>query len=87
MKLTLSWLKDHLETEASLDQIVTVLTRVGLEVEAVEDRGPRSRPSPSRASSRRSSIRMPTGFASASSTPAGAIGCRSCAVRRTPAPG
>jgi phenylalanyl-tRNA synthetase beta chain len=39
MKLTLSWLKDHLETEASLDQIVTVLTRVGLEVEAVEDKG------------------------------------------------
>ena len=86
MKLTLSWLKDHLETEASLDEIVTVLTRVGLEVEAVEDKGPRSRPSPSRASSRRSRIRMPTGCASASSTPAGAIRCRSCAVRPMPAP-
>ncbi|MGC1576688.1 MAG: phenylalanine--tRNA ligase subunit beta, partial [Beijerinckiaceae bacterium] len=38
MKFTLSWLKDHLETEASLDEIVAVLTRVGLEVEAVEDK-------------------------------------------------
>src|SRR5215217_1278036 len=38
MKLTLSWLKDHLETEASLDDIVTTLTRIGLEVEGVEDK-------------------------------------------------
>jgi phenylalanyl-tRNA synthetase beta chain len=37
MKFTLSWLKDHLETEASLDEIVTTLTRIGLEVEGVED--------------------------------------------------
>ena len=32
MKFTLSWLKDHLDTSASLDQIVEALTRVGLEV-------------------------------------------------------
>ncbi|MBV9741616.1 MAG: phenylalanine--tRNA ligase subunit beta [Hyphomicrobiales bacterium] len=38
MKLTLSWLKDHLDTEAPLDEIVAVLTRIGLEVEAVEDK-------------------------------------------------
>jgi len=37
MKFTLSWLKDHLETTASLDEIVDALTRVGLEVEGVED--------------------------------------------------
>jgi phenylalanyl-tRNA synthetase beta chain len=37
MKFTLSWLKDHLETSASLDEIVAALTRIGLEVEAVED--------------------------------------------------
>jgi phenylalanyl-tRNA synthetase beta chain len=37
MKFTLSWLKDHLETSASLDDIVETLTRIGLEVEAVED--------------------------------------------------
>ncbi len=37
MKFTLSWLKDHLETTASLAEIVEALTRVGLEVEGVED--------------------------------------------------
>ena len=37
MKFTLSWLKDHLETFASLGDIVETLTRIGLEVEAVED--------------------------------------------------
>ena len=37
MKFTLSWLKDHLETQASLAEIVDTLTRVGLEVEGVED--------------------------------------------------
>ncbi|MEM0906453.1 MAG: phenylalanine--tRNA ligase subunit beta [Pseudomonadota bacterium] len=38
MKFTLSWLKDHLATDASLDAIVERLTTIGLEVEAVEDR-------------------------------------------------
>jgi phenylalanyl-tRNA synthetase beta chain len=38
MKLTLSWLKDHLETEATLDQIVERLTSIGLEVEHVDDK-------------------------------------------------
>ena len=35
MKFTLSWLKDHLETEASLDEITEALTDLGLEVEEV----------------------------------------------------
>jgi phenylalanyl-tRNA synthetase beta chain len=35
MKFTLSWLKDHLETEASLDAITEALTDLGLEVEEV----------------------------------------------------
>ncbi|MDX1580636.1 MAG: hypothetical protein R3360_03325, partial [Alphaproteobacteria bacterium] len=39
MKFTLSWLKDHLETDASLPEIVETLTAIGLEVEEVEDRG------------------------------------------------
>lgn len=39
MKFTLSWLKDHLETSASLDEIVVGLTRIGLEVEGVENPG------------------------------------------------
>jgi phenylalanyl-tRNA synthetase beta chain len=35
MKFTLSWLKDHLETTASLDEILYALTDLGLEVEEV----------------------------------------------------
>ncbi|MBX3596620.1 MAG: phenylalanine--tRNA ligase subunit beta [Rhizobiaceae bacterium] len=38
MKLTLSWLKDHLETDATLDEIVERLTSIGLEVEHVDDK-------------------------------------------------
>jgi phenylalanyl-tRNA synthetase beta chain len=38
MKFTLSWLKDHLDTDASLDQIVERLTSIGLEVESVDDK-------------------------------------------------
>ena len=38
MKFTLSWLKDHLDTTASLDEIVDKLTMIGLEVERVEDK-------------------------------------------------
>ncbi|MEY4697469.1 MAG: hypothetical protein RIT14_1897 [Pseudomonadota bacterium] len=38
MKFTLSWLKDHLDTEASLDEITTALTDLGLEVEEVVNR-------------------------------------------------
>ena len=38
MKFTLSWLKDHLETEASLDKIFEPLTMIGLEVEHLDDK-------------------------------------------------
>ncbi|HWC93331.1 MAG TPA: phenylalanine--tRNA ligase subunit beta, partial [Pseudolabrys sp.] len=38
MKFTLSWLKEHLDTTASLAEIVEKLTMIGLEVEAVEDK-------------------------------------------------
>ena len=41
MKLTLSWLKDHLDTEAPLSDIVETLTRIGLEVEHVDNPGER----------------------------------------------
>ncbi len=37
MKFTLSWLKDHLETHASVGEIVDAMTMAGLEVEHVED--------------------------------------------------
>lgn len=38
MKFTISWLKEHLDTDASVAEIAETLTRVGLEVEAIEDR-------------------------------------------------
>jgi len=37
MKFTLSWLKDHLDTKASLREIVDAMTMAGLEVEEVID--------------------------------------------------
>ena len=37
MKFTLSWLKEHLDTDASLAEIVDRMVAVGLEVESVED--------------------------------------------------
>jgi phenylalanyl-tRNA synthetase beta chain len=38
MKFTLGWLKEHLDTDASLDEITGKLTMIGLEVENVEDK-------------------------------------------------
>ena len=37
MKFTLSWLRDHLETEAPAEAIAEALTDLGLEVEGIED--------------------------------------------------
>lgn len=37
MKFTLSWLKEHLETSAGLEEITFALTDLGLEVESVTD--------------------------------------------------
>ena len=37
MKFTLSWLKSHLDTNASLSEICDTLTKIGLEVEGVDD--------------------------------------------------
>ncbi|CAN5385711.1 phenylalanine--tRNA ligase subunit beta [soil metagenome] len=39
MKFTLSWLAEHLDTSAALDDIADALTRIGLEVEGVENPG------------------------------------------------
>ncbi|MBT3915325.1 MAG: phenylalanine--tRNA ligase subunit beta [Rhodospirillaceae bacterium] len=38
MKFTLNWLKEYLDTDKDLDEILHWLTMVGLEVESVEDR-------------------------------------------------
>jgi phenylalanyl-tRNA synthetase beta chain len=37
MKFTLSWLKEHLDTSASAEDIATKLTALGLELESMED--------------------------------------------------
>src|SRR5258706_1559777 len=39
MKFTLSWLKDHLDTAADAASIAETATNIGLEVEAIEDKG------------------------------------------------
>src|SRR5580700_427368 len=39
MKFSLSWLKTHLETTAPVEEITDTLTRIGLELEGVENRG------------------------------------------------
>jgi phenylalanyl-tRNA synthetase beta chain len=39
MKFTRDWLKDHLDTDASVDEIGKTLTTIGLELEGVENQG------------------------------------------------
>src|SRR5438034_305477 len=39
MKFTLSWLREHLDTDATLDRIADKLTMIGLEVERIDDKG------------------------------------------------
>lgn len=38
MKFTLSWLKEYLDTNSSLEEISKTLTNIGLEVESIEDK-------------------------------------------------
>ncbi|NKE48264.1 phenylalanine--tRNA ligase subunit beta [Roseomonas frigidaquae] len=38
MKFPLSWLREHLETDATLDAIATTLSAIGIEVEGIEDK-------------------------------------------------
>ncbi|MCP3474489.1 phenylalanine--tRNA ligase subunit beta [Bradyrhizobium sp. CCGUVB1N3] len=44
MKFTLSWLKDHLDTDESLDKLAEKLTMIGLEVENIEDKAKALKP-------------------------------------------
>ncbi|MBR0552895.1 phenylalanine--tRNA ligase subunit beta [Stakelama marina] len=39
MKFTLNWLREHLDTDADIDTVTDTLTRIGLEVEGVENPG------------------------------------------------
>lgn len=44
MKFTLSWLKDHLDTDAPLEKLADKLTMIGLEVESIEDKAKALKP-------------------------------------------
>ncbi|MBV9560180.1 MAG: phenylalanine--tRNA ligase subunit beta, partial [Bradyrhizobium sp.] len=44
MKFTLSWLKDHLDTDDSVEKLADKLTMIGLEVESIEDKAKRLAP-------------------------------------------
>jgi phenylalanyl-tRNA synthetase beta chain len=44
MKITLSWLEDHLETSASVEQLADKLSSMGLEVESIDDPGKKLAP-------------------------------------------
>ena len=39
MKFTLSWLRTHLDTDASVQTIADTLNAIGLEVESIDNRG------------------------------------------------
>jgi len=44
MKFTLSWLKEHLDTDEPLEKLAEKLTMIGLEVESIEDRATALKP-------------------------------------------
>ncbi len=44
MKFTLSWLKEHLETDAGVAEVAETLTRIGLEVDGIDDPSARLAP-------------------------------------------
>ena len=44
MKFTLSWLRDHLETSASIEDLSTTLSAIGLEVDGIENPGAALKP-------------------------------------------
>ena len=44
MKFTLSWLKDHLDTDESVERLADKLTMIGLEVENIEDKAKALKP-------------------------------------------
>jgi hypothetical protein len=85
MKFTLSWLKEHLDTKATLAELRDGLTMLGLEVEGITNPAESLKGFVVGYVSRRCSIRMPIGCGCAGSIPAAAWS-RSCAARPTRAP-
>ena len=88
MKFSENWLRQHVPTDATRDELAATLTAIGLEVEEVDRAGRGARRRRRRADRRAPrSIPKPTACRSARSTPATATPCRSSAARRTRAPG
>ena len=80
MKFTLAWLKQHLDTKASVEAIAETLTRIGLEVEELFD--PKTALKPFRVAEVVKCEKHPNAdkLRSARSIPA-ASACRWCAAR------
>jgi phenylalanyl-tRNA synthetase beta chain len=87
MKFTLSWLKDHLDTDADAATVTETLTRIGLEVEGVEN--PAEALRPFKVARVLTAERHPQADKLQVLTVETGDGrrCRSCAARPTPAPG
>ena len=85
MKFTLAWLKEHLDTDATLDEIIFALTDLGLEVEGVIDPAARLAAFTVGEVLEARRIPTPTSCASAASRPRRARS-RSSAAPRTPGP-
>ena len=85
MKFTFEWLKDHLETDRPLADIIEKLSMIGLEVEGVEDRAEALASSALRMWCPQRNIPTPTGW-SAWLTTATVIRCRWYAAHQTRGP-
>ena len=83
MKFTLGWLKDHLDTKASVTTSMTALIQCGLEVESIENPAEKLKDFTVARVIEARSIPMPTSCASARSRPARAW-CRWSAARPMP---
>ena len=61
MKFTLNWLKEYLDTKADLEEIAECLTKIGLEVESIDDKAAQLDRKSTRLNSSHSSVsRMPS---------------------------
>ena len=87
MKFTLSWLKDHLDTDADAATVADTLTRIGLEVESVDN--PAEALAPFKVAKVLTAEKHPQADKLQVLTVDAGDGqrCRSCAARPTPAPG
>ena len=90
MKFTLSWLKEHLDTDEPLEKLADKLTMIGLEVEQIEDKAKALAPfSIARvisAEQHPNADRLRVCMVDTGAKNGGCIRCRWSAARRTRAP-